>query len=89
MAAEFLRTLILVTWASTVAMLLVALLRNPFRRVAGARAAYWLWLLVPALTLAVLIPAPSGVLLPPTAALPAQIQTLLAATVSESPSSGA
>jgi bla regulator protein blaR1 len=76
-AAELLRTLVMVTLASSLALLLVGVLRLPLRRIAGARAAYWLWLLVPALTLAVLIPAPSRVLMSPAAALPAQIQSLL------------
>lgn len=88
MAAEILRVLVMGTVASSVGMLLVGLLRDPLRRAAGARAAYWLWLLVPALTLAVLIPAPSQMLLPPTAALPAQMHSLLTVAVAGVPSRG-
>jgi bla regulator protein blaR1 len=40
-------------------VLLVGALRKPLRRVAGARVAYWLWLAVPANSLAVLLPVPS------------------------------
>ncbi|HEX6638928.1 MAG TPA: M56 family metallopeptidase [Steroidobacteraceae bacterium] len=83
MAAELLRALIMTTLASSAAVLLVGLLRRPIRRLAGARAAYCLWLLVPALTLAVLIPPPSQILLPPTAALPAQLQTMLDVAVAD------
>src|SRR5262245_12726042 len=86
MAAEILRMLLMCVLASSAALLLTRLLRSPLRRAAGARAAYWLWLLVPALTLAVLLPAPSQALLPPSVTLPAQIQTLLVVAVSESSS---
>lgn len=89
MAAETLRALVMATMASSAAVLLVALSRNPLRRVAGARAACWLWLLVPVMTLAVLLPAPSQLLVSPTVALPGQMQSLLAAAVVESGPSGA
>jgi beta-lactamase regulating signal transducer with metallopeptidase domain len=62
MDADLLRALAIATVASSVAVLLVALLRKPLRAAVGARAAYWLWLLVPAATLASLLPAPSQVL---------------------------
>jgi bla regulator protein blaR1 len=48
-----------VTAASSLAILIVSVLRIAMRRTAGARAAYWLWLLLPASVLAVLLPAPS------------------------------
>jgi bla regulator protein blaR1 len=44
--------------ASSVAVLLVGTLRVPLRSLLGAQAAYWLWLLIPASALAVLLPAP-------------------------------
>ncbi len=44
--------------ASTAAVLLIGVLRIPMRALAGAQAAYWLWLLVPVSVLAVLLPAP-------------------------------
>jgi bla regulator protein BlaR1 len=51
--------LVQLTVVSTASVLLVGVLRKPLRRAAGARAAYWLWLAVPAITLAVLLPAPT------------------------------
>jgi beta-lactamase regulating signal transducer with metallopeptidase domain len=47
------------TVATTFSILLIALIREPLRRVAGARVAYWVWLLVPASTFVALLPAPS------------------------------
>lgn len=47
------------TIAASIAVVLVALARKPVRRVAGARIAYWLWLLVPAGQLVLVLPAPS------------------------------
>ncbi|HEX4049764.1 MAG TPA: M56 family metallopeptidase [Steroidobacteraceae bacterium] len=47
------------TLAASVVILIVGLVRKPLRRAMGARAAYWVWLLVPGSTLAVLLPAPS------------------------------
>jgi beta-lactamase regulating signal transducer with metallopeptidase domain len=73
---ELVRALAMTALASSVALLIVGALRHPLRRLAGARAAAWLWLLVPAVTLAVLLPAPSQLLLPPVAALPAPLQAL-------------
>src|SRR5690606_23051403 len=48
--------LIQTTMASSVAILVVNLLRRPLRTCFGARAAYCLWMLVPASVLAVLLP---------------------------------
>ena len=62
MSASLLHALINATVASSLAMLFVAVLRRPLRAVADACTAYWLWLLVPAMTLAALLPAPSGIL---------------------------
>ena len=46
------------TIAASLAVALVAVLRTPLRRIAGARAAYGLWLMVPLGTLTVLLPTP-------------------------------
>ncbi|HEY4340332.1 MAG TPA: M56 family metallopeptidase [Steroidobacteraceae bacterium] len=48
--------------ASSAAILAVGLLGKPMRIAFGARAAYWLWLLVPAMVVATLLPAPSRIL---------------------------
>ncbi len=50
--------LVQLTIVSSATVLVIGALRKPLRRAAGARAAYWLWLAVPAVTLAVLLPAP-------------------------------
>jgi hypothetical protein len=52
------------TIAASVAALLVGLLRTPVRGIAGARAAYGLWLMVPLSTLTVLLPTPPHPLAP-------------------------
>lgn len=84
MSAEVLQALTDTTLASSAAVLLVRLLRKPMRAAAGARAAYWLWLLVPAMTAAVLLPAPSSVLVSAQMTFPEQIRSALAvATVGE------
>jgi bla regulator protein blaR1 len=64
MAAEILQTLAKATLLSSFAILCVALLRVPLRKLAGPRAAYWIWLLVPAATLTLLLPHPSQLPLP-------------------------
>jgi beta-lactamase regulating signal transducer with metallopeptidase domain len=46
------------TIATTVAIVLVALFRKPLARIAGARVAYMIWLLLPACAIVVLLPAP-------------------------------
>jgi len=58
MAADLLRVLIHATLASSVAMLLVLLLRVSVRRRFGARAGYGLWMLVPLAAMVNLLPAP-------------------------------
>lgn len=52
--------LLQLTGAASVAVVFIAVLRVPLRRAVGARAAYWLWLMVPASAAAVLLPAPSA-----------------------------
>lgn len=68
-------------FAASIAILIVSLLRRPLRRATGARAAYWLWLLVPSSVLAVMLPAPS---LPATmlvSALPVPVDHTVASAV--------
>lgn len=59
MSASTMHALAESTVATTVAILLVALVRKPLRRTAGAQVAYWVWLLVPASNFVALLPAPS------------------------------
>ena len=59
MGASVARALLEATFASSIAVLIVCVLRKPMRRITGARSAYWLWLFVPATALAVFLPAPS------------------------------
>ena len=54
-----LRALAEITAASTIAILIVAAVRKPIRRIAGARIAYWLWFVVPTNALAPWFPAAS------------------------------
>jgi beta-lactamase regulating signal transducer with metallopeptidase domain len=58
MGASLARVLAEATFASSIALLLVCVLRKALRRATGAQSAYWVWLLVPATTLAVFLPAP-------------------------------
>lgn len=60
MSNELLRSLIEASLASSMAIILVALLRRPLRHSLGARPAYWLWLLVPMAVLAVWLPSPTS-----------------------------
>jgi len=59
---EVFQVLLKTALASSAALILVALLRKPMRIAAGARAAYWLWLLVPVMTASALLPAPTPML---------------------------
>jgi TonB family protein len=67
------------TLASSIAMLMVLLFRHPVRRAFGSGAAYALWALVPALVVAVLVPAalepvaPARVLAAPVMAMAAPV----------------
>jgi beta-lactamase regulating signal transducer with metallopeptidase domain len=58
MSASVLATLVELTVATSIAVLIVAIARWPVRRLAGAGVAYWLWALVPASVVAVSLPAP-------------------------------
>lgn len=77
MTAEIAQMLATVTLASSAALLLVFALRKPLRAIAGARAAYTLWLLVPALVVAALLPAPTQGFIVDSTALPAQLGAAL------------
>jgi beta-lactamase regulating signal transducer with metallopeptidase domain len=70
MGASAMQALLDVAASSSAAILLVGLLRKPFRVAVGARAAYWLWLLVPASAFAALLPAPSHALQMMSGAMP-------------------
>ncbi|MGH8141105.1 MAG: M56 family metallopeptidase [Steroidobacteraceae bacterium] len=59
MISHLMLCLVETTVAASIATLIVGVLRKPLRRAMGARAAYWVWLLVPCSALAVLLPAPS------------------------------
>ena len=77
METELLQALIRATLASSASVLLIGLLRKPLRAAVGARAAYWLWLLVPALVLAFVLPAPVQSLQMSADSLPGQVRSAL------------
>lgn len=56
MGSAALQQLALLTWLTTLATLAVAVARAPLRGMLGPRAAYWLWLAVPASAVAPLLP---------------------------------
>ena len=58
MASPALQLLASISWVTTLAVLLVALARSPLRSLLGARAAYWLWLAIPASALTAALPHP-------------------------------
>ncbi len=59
MSVSLMHVLAELTIAASLAIVVVAILRKPLRRIAGARVAYLLWLLVPTSQLAGLLPVPS------------------------------
>src|SRR5690349_16182636 len=59
MSASLLQLITESTFAASVAILVVAAVRKPLRRIGGAPVAYLSWLLVPTSQLAVLLPEPS------------------------------
>lgn len=77
MDVELLRLLTSALMASSVAIPLVGLLRKPLRAAFGSRTSYWVWLLVPALVLACLLPAPSQMLQASSGSLTGQIRSAL------------
>lgn len=56
MSSAVLQHLVTLSWVTTFAAALVALMRVPLRGAIGARAAYWLWLSVPASAAALALP---------------------------------
>lgn len=56
MGSAALQQLAVLTWLTTLAALAVAVARAPLRGMLGPRAAYWLWLAVPASAAALLLP---------------------------------
>jgi len=85
MSSELIAWLAQTALATSVAMLLVLLLRKPMRTAFGAGAAYALWALVPIALVAVLLPAPVRPVVPmPTAAKVDVVQALAAAPVESS-----
>lgn len=77
MTAEALQLLLRVTLASSAALLLIFILRQPLRALAGVRTAYALWLLVPTLAVASLLPAPPSQIMMRTFVLPSQLGAAL------------
>lgn len=81
MANEILRALIEAMLAGTAACVLVLLLRRPWRSAFGAASLPWLWAVIPAAMLAVLLPAGTAAsggapLLTPVLAVPAELLAL-------------
>jgi hypothetical protein len=56
MTSSVMQTLAALSLATSIAVVVMALLRRLVRRIAGIQVAYWLWLLVPVSALAVLLP---------------------------------
>lgn len=56
MNSAALQHVVILSWVTTLAVLFVALARVPLRGTLGARAAYWLWLTVPASAAALALP---------------------------------
>jgi bla regulator protein BlaR1 len=73
--------LINLTVATSIAVSLVGLSRRPLRRVVGAQAAYWLWLMIPGSALAAMIPGPSHTLGLSSWAMPQSVRHTLASAV--------
>jgi beta-lactamase regulating signal transducer with metallopeptidase domain len=81
MGNELFRLLASTSLATSVAVALVGLLRRPVRRAAGAVVGYWLWLIVPAVAVAVLLPAAHGVIVSRAAVFTGHISSVLTAAV--------
>ena len=77
MSVELFRALVNSTIATSIAVAMVGLLRRPVRAAAGARVAYWLWLLVPAIAVGVLLPAPKQVYMVRAVVLPEHISSTI------------
>lgn len=75
------------TIAASLVVVLVGMLRTPLRRIAGARAAYGLWLMVPLSTLTVLLPTPPPPFASVSESVPAPLTELVTATLTDSSTS--
>ena len=82
MVASLIQLIVESTFAASVAILIVAAIRKPLRRIGGARVAYVSWLLVPTSQLALLLPAPSQPLEITAAAIPQLLLGALPTAVS-------
>jgi len=89
MGASAIEALLGAAAASSAAILLVGLLRKPLRVAAGARAAYWLWLLVPGSAVAALLPAPSHALQMMSGALPSYMKAAVTSVAMTASTPGA
>ncbi|HEX5049334.1 MAG TPA: M56 family metallopeptidase [Gammaproteobacteria bacterium] len=81
MSTSVLFLLVQTTIATTIAILLVALFRKPLARLAGARVAYLIWLLVPMSNLVMLFPPPVQVLTSATQIVPRAVTSVLPVAV--------
>jgi bla regulator protein blaR1 len=73
------------TAAASLAVLFIGLLRVPLRRAVGARAAYWLWLMVPASAIAVLFPARAHLIQIPVSAAPKTVAEVVVSSAFVAP----
>jgi beta-lactamase regulating signal transducer with metallopeptidase domain len=88
MSNELFRLLASTTLATSAAVALVGLLRRPVRSAAGATVGYWLWLVVPAVVVSVLLPAPHRVIVSRAAVFSGHISSALTAAVSRNVAPG-
>jgi beta-lactamase regulating signal transducer with metallopeptidase domain len=79
--ASLVHSLFMVTMASSAAVVLIGALRKPLRYTVGARAAYWIWLLVPASIVGVLLPASSHSVRTLAASLPQSVSAAYSAVI--------
>lgn len=84
MSASFIQVIAELTIAASVAILIVAVIRRPLRRIGGSRVAYLVWLLVPVSQLVVVLPTPPESFGPSTQPVPQWMLDALRAA----PSSG-
>jgi beta-lactamase regulating signal transducer with metallopeptidase domain len=87
MGAEIFRVITNTTLAISIALALVGLLRKPMQLAVGARVAYWLWLLVPAMTVAVILPTPQALLFARADILPDHLTSAFTSVTSGHPAS--
>jgi beta-lactamase regulating signal transducer with metallopeptidase domain len=82
MVADVLHALITTTLAISVAIVVVRLARKPIQYIAGVQVAYGLWILVPMMATAILLPLPS-IIEPVHVTLPTQLTSSATANISE------